>query len=89
MALDECGRGANPLVNVGHITFTLSEAARVTIAVENSSGSIVTHRETDMRMTATSQSFAYYALNDASKRVAAGNYTVVISAKTQRGTRRL
>jgi len=85
MALTNAAVAPNPLVNVGHITFTLSEAARVTIAVENSSGSIVTHRETDMRMTATSQSFAYYALNDASKRVAAGNYTVVISAKDAAG----
>ncbi len=84
MAITKGAASPNPLVNITHITFSLSEAARVSIVVENSSGTIVTHRESDMKMSGN-ESFAYYALNDQSKRVAAGSYTVVISAADSAG----
>jgi len=60
----------------------------VTIVVENSSGFIVTHRETDMRMTAASQS-CLLRLERRQQEGGGWELHVVISANDAAGTRRL
>jgi hypothetical protein len=70
----------NPLVTSSTISFELSEAATVSIDIENSGGAVVRHKLVNASLPAGPNQVTYLGRNDASTKLPNGNYTIVVTA---------